>query len=254
MSGAVDLQPSPAYERFGVMYEAFLGDLSRDTWQLGIVADLVGLGLSAGRVLDVAAGTGVGASEITRQTGLEVTCVDRSAGMLDIAARSYRVVLADMRDFAGACPDAGGYDAVVSGFDSVNYLDLAGLAGFLASSAACVRPGGYVIFDYSSQKFLQQDWRDTGYDQESDGFVLSWRNSFDDELQRCTMELCLTDRGGQVVWREVHHQYSFDPYLIARLATRHGLDVTRIRDLERPTFSPLNNTHVYQLRRPEPGE
>jgi SAM-dependent methyltransferase len=242
-------RPELVYQSFASTYEEFLGDLSADTWRKGIVADLVELGLSSGRALDVAAGTGLGAREITRHTNLKMTCLDSSQEMLTVAAKSHEVVLADMRDFASACSHAGFYDAIVSGFDSVNYIDLVGLDGFFASAAGCLRPGGYLLFDYSSQKFLQEDWRDASYQQEAHGRVLSWRNTYDDTLRRCTMRLTLRDGDGEVLWQEVHHQYSYDVHLIGQLARRHQLDVLRVRDLERPTFSPLNNTHVYQLRR-----
>lgn len=96
------------------------------------------LALAGGeRVLDLACGTADLAREATRR-GAIVVGVDRSAGMLRVAARGSGYAL--VRGDALALPLRGGScDAVVSGFALRNFTDLA--AAF-AECARVLRSGG----------------------------------------------------------------------------------------------------------------
>jgi demethylmenaquinone methyltransferase/2-methoxy-6-polyprenyl-1,4-benzoquinol methylase len=99
---------------------------------------------SGGRVLDVAAGTGDLAIELSRRVGPEGEVVgsDFSEGMLDrarVKAPELRWEWADARDLPYA---DGEFDAVTVGFGARNFGDL---EQGLREMARVVRPGGKVV-------------------------------------------------------------------------------------------------------------
>jgi demethylmenaquinone methyltransferase/2-methoxy-6-polyprenyl-1,4-benzoquinol methylase len=96
---------------------------------------------SGARVLDVATGTGLVASELLRR-GYRVTGVDQSAGMLATARERLgdRVELVDARAEALPFPDAS-FDALTFTY-LLRYVD--NPAATLAELARVVRPGGTV--------------------------------------------------------------------------------------------------------------
>ncbi len=139
-----------AYDHWSDTYELFEGAMAEDTWRLGIGAELAKLAAPGPvRILDLGAGTGMGSrvlADLIPQG--EVTSLDRSAAMLEHGGIPPELrIVGDMARFT-AEPDS--YDFVVSGFDALNYLTAADLAECLGNAAAALRPGGHLVFDYSS--------------------------------------------------------------------------------------------------------
>lgn len=235
-----------AFAHWAATYELFEGDIAWDTWRQGILHELLRLNRTQLRVLDVGAGTGIGYRAIKHELPDAVTTsLDRSVEMLDAGEvpMDQRLV-ADMAGFSLV----EHYDAVVSGFDALNYLNYEGLAGFFRSAAAVLREGGHVIFDYSSPKLLREDWRCLETSTERDAFTLRRRHRFDDLLKRSESELILA-RAGAVLWTEIHYQYAYDTYEVYRLANRYGFEVEETRNIDGTPFSPASTTHVYVMSR-----
>jgi SAM-dependent methyltransferase len=236
------------YDRWAATYEEFEGSVASDTWDHGIVREVVALGLSAPRMLDLGAGTGVGRERLLAAIpNASVVSLDRSAEMLDAGRipEAERVV-ADMADFRLE-PDS--FDVAVCGFDAFNYLDAAGVDACLRSLAECLGPGGYFIFDYSSRKMLKYDWGNLQSVTRAAGRVLHRDHRWDPVLNLSRTELVLKDARGRRVWREVHVQYALDPSDIYELAHRHGFEIERVRNINGETYSPSAPMHVYVLRR-----
>jgi SAM-dependent methyltransferase len=240
---------SPAYFSLAREYDKLLGDLSEATWRSGILAELTRLRTGQGQVvIDLGAGTGIGGRLIgeagwrCRRIG-----VDRSAPMLRQAAGHYEAtVMADIADLPAGESCA---DFVVSGFDTLNYLPLQMLRQCLGGAARCLRPGGWLIFDYSSPELLQNVWRDLRYDQQlPDGF-LRWQHRYDAAAGAAVSSTERRDAAGNVTWRETHTQYALSTYPLHKAAAAGGLRADRVRDLEWPEFSPAASTHVWVLRK-----
>lgn len=103
-------------------------------------ADLAGVGPGA-TALDVATGTGDLAVELASR-GAEVTGVDFSEGMLEIARRKAPgITFAEGNALALEFPDSS-FDAATVGFGARNFGDL---GRGLAEMARVVRPGGRVV-------------------------------------------------------------------------------------------------------------
>ncbi|MER5358420.1 class I SAM-dependent methyltransferase [Streptomyces sp. NPDC002785] len=240
-----------AYTQWADTYELFEGETAQETWRQGIAADLAKLAGGPGRVLDLGAGTGVG----TRVLGkllprLEVTSLDRSPEMLNWGkVPKDRQIVGDMADFrAGQDVTGDAFDFVVSGFDALNYLPPEALASCLAGVADVLRPGGHMVFDYSTRKVLSADWAALEYSQDKDGYTLHRRHAWERAYDRSRTVLTLS-RSGEVLWRETHIQYVVDPFTLEEIARAHGLHTVAVRNIESDTYSPSHTTHVYVLRR-----
>jgi SAM-dependent methyltransferase len=100
------------------------------------------------RLLDLGCGTGKGAIPLA-EDGFEVTGVDSSARMLEVArakpgAERVEFVVGDARDL----PPLGPFDAVLSTGAVLNYLaDEDELAAAFRSTARVLAPGGLFVFD-----------------------------------------------------------------------------------------------------------
>jgi SAM-dependent methyltransferase len=112
-----------------------------------IVHELVGC--RAGRLLDVACGTGRHASAFA-ELGYDVTAVDLNEELLDIgrAARGVgvRFVVGDMRDLL---VDGGPFDVVTCLFDSLGYAgDNDGVVATLRSLGRQTAPDGVIVCEF----------------------------------------------------------------------------------------------------------
>jgi SAM-dependent methyltransferase len=239
-----------AYSSLAREYEHVLGDLAKETWHAGILAELARLaGPGAGGVIaDLGAGTGIGGRLLSEGGwGHKRIGVDLSATMLSSGAQFYDVtVMADitMLPLGGAC-----VDFAVAGFDTLNYLSAAQFARCLTGAARCLRPGGWLIFDYSSPDLLRRKWRDCRYDQQLPDGLLRWRNRYDTAAGECVSDIERYDAAGHLAWGETHIQYALDTFPLHEAAMAAGLHTERVRDLDRPEFSPCASTHVWVLRK-----
>ncbi|HUY46333.1 MAG TPA: class I SAM-dependent methyltransferase [Streptosporangiaceae bacterium] len=242
-----------AYCSLAGEYDRLLGDLAGSTWRSGILAELARLRRPGrgGVVVDLGAGTGIG-GRLIRQAGwgYRLVGIDRSARMLKSAAGYDARIVADM-----TVPPAGASSAdfMVAGFDTLNYLSPARMRRCLASAARGLKPGGWMIFDYSSPELLRRRWRDYRYDQPLRDGLLRWRNRYDATAARCVSDIRRYDAQGNLAWRETHIQYALDTYPLHQAALAAGLHTERVRDLERPEFSPSASTHVWVLRKETAG-
>ncbi|TDC00112.1 class I SAM-dependent methyltransferase [Micromonospora fluostatini] len=236
------------YDDLAEVYERYAGAAARAVWRLGVGAELAVLAPGTPRVLDLGAGTGIGTGVLTELVpGAEVTSLDRSAEMLARGGvPAERRIVADMADFTVEQP----FDAVVSGFDSLNYLPPDRLADCLARVADALRPGGHLVFDYCSRRFLRTD-ADVGASETDlgDGLRLHRRrHAFEEAFSRSRTFLTLY-RADEPLWHQHHVHYTVDPFTLEELARGAGLETLLIRNLGDRQFTPGQATHLYVLRR-----
>jgi SAM-dependent methyltransferase len=241
-----------AYYSLAGEYDDLLGDLAASTWRSGILAELARLGAGRGQVIaDLGAGTGIGGRLLGETgNGYRRIGIDRSERMLSRAGQHYEAtIIADIT----MLPAGAAADVIVSGFDTLNYLPPLQFRRCLASAAGCLKTGGWLIFDYSSPDLLRRRWRDYRYDQQLPDGILRWRNRYDSATGACVSDLERHDGGGTVTWSETHVQYALDTYPLHEAAAAAGLRTERVRDLERPEFSPSASTHLWVLRKENPS-
>jgi ubiquinone/menaquinone biosynthesis C-methylase UbiE len=245
----LDPNPTGRYDSWASLYELFESEAAIETWRMGIVAELKRFGCGGHRILDIGAGTGIG-----RRTMLEafptstVVSLDRSENMLRIgAAPPDQAIVADMSNFR---IDGASFDFVVSGFDAMNCLSSENLARCLKSVCQALKPGGRLIFDYSTRKMLKYDWRDLKLVREEKGFHMTIRHRYEPLLDRTRVDLELRT-ADELQWCEEHYHYTVDPFFLHELAMDAGLDVRYVRNIDSGEFSPSHDTHVWVLQRPE---
>ncbi|MEV4256321.1 class I SAM-dependent methyltransferase [Spirillospora sp. NPDC049652] len=130
-----------AFDALGVRYEHAYGHLPEQHAAL----DWLTARLPAGaRVLDIGSGTGRPAAERLVEAGFQVTGIDVSATMVEIASRQvpgavFRQV--DARDFA---TEPGSWDAVCAFFPFLQ-MPRAELDAVLARVATWIAPGGHLV-------------------------------------------------------------------------------------------------------------
>lgn len=130
-----------AFDRIGERYdEAFPhkdGQIAAGEWLCRQLSP-------GARVLDVGCGTGLPTAEQLVRAGFEVTGIDVSEGMLDIARRSVPQARFLHRDLTTVDTDLGEFDAVVA-FFALLMLPRADIPEVLQRLRGVLRPGGYFL-------------------------------------------------------------------------------------------------------------
>ena len=145
------------YARLAGVYDELVVDPCFASW-----ADFVERTWSADadgvhRVLDVCCGTGLMTAEL-RSRGYDVSGLDASPAMLAEATvrlgSEVPLVEVTLPDLTDARELAGPFDAMVSTFDGLNYLDRSALELTLRHLAERLRPGGWLVFDVHAEAIL----------------------------------------------------------------------------------------------------
>jgi len=161
---------------------------------------------SVAAVLDVCCGTGLLAAELIGR-GYRVKGVDASPAML---ARAHRllgpgadlqqVVLPDL-------PVAGLFDAAVSTFDGLNYLEPGDFRLTMAALAGRLRPGGWLIFDLHTDAMLRLAMRTPTVVGAQDGTSYVIHNAVDPHARTCDARIEVTRSADGAAYSERHRQY-----------------------------------------------
>ncbi|MFB7862851.1 class I SAM-dependent methyltransferase [Streptomyces sp. NPDC056069] len=135
------LSAAELFDGMGLDYEKAFGHLPE---QLAAVEWLTARLARGSRVLDVGSGTGRPAADLLARAGHEVTGIDVSATMVELARQQVpgaRFEQCDVRDFT---PPEGGYDAVCAFFPLL-MMSRAEASAALLRMASWLAPGGYLV-------------------------------------------------------------------------------------------------------------
>lgn len=209
-------------------------DELNDGCPYGEYAELISKVITAGgSVLDCGCGTG-NISLALSKTGYAVTAFDISEDALSVAdekankaGEDIRFLKADMRRFY-----LGTFDAVVSTFDSVNYLLYdKDLSGFFDSAHASLKDGGTLVFDVNTRYRYERVYADNCYALESENAFLSWQNFYNETSKRCKFYLSLFTAKKNGLWErsdEEHTQKYHDLKKLERLAANAGFETVAV--------------------------
>jgi SAM-dependent methyltransferase len=134
------------------------------------------------RLLDVCCGTGIVAERLARD-GFEVTGIDLSPGMIEVAAHKalssglpLRFVVADVTDF-----DLGEtFEGAFSFFDSLNYVtDFEGFRKAVSGVSAHLAPGASFVFDLNTAYAFENKMFDQQESNRKAPIRYAWRGEYD---------------------------------------------------------------------------
>lgn len=238
-----------AYKCWASDYETVVGKLSQETWQYGIIEEIKSIEIVKGKVLDAGAGTGIGAKSLKELGNFHVASLDQSPEMLELAKKnSDEIIVADLNQFS---LEKSKFDVIVSGFNALNYLNRVSLANFFQNASNCLKPSGYIIFDYSSLRLFQEYWENLSYETAVSQGTLLWNHQYNYVNQCSNTHITLIDDNKTEIWSEAHIQYSFDVFEIYQLAKQANLTVSRVRDIKKKYFSPSSYTYLYVIQKLE---
>jgi SAM-dependent methyltransferase len=200
-------------------------------------------GLSHQRVLDLACGTGT-LSRMLATEGCRVVGVDNAPRMLEIARTKADE---DGLSIDFICQDAAElslsgrqFDAVVSLFDSLNYiLEPARLAEGFRRVAGHLTLGGSFLFDLNTEYALQEGMFNQSCSRRGEALHYRWRSSYDEATRICTVKMNFAydqGDGSRVTFKEVHRQRGYAKNEITAYLADAGFDPITLYDAY--TFDP----------------
>ena len=216
-----------SYDALASCDDSFVGADYDDISAL-ISSVLYSFGISQGKILDLACGTG----EITQRfckLGFDMTGLDLSGNML-LKARekcSAKFIKGDMTDFSFKEK----FSAVICTLDSINHLEsIDKIKKAFDCVYKCLDATGLFIFDMNSVYKHREVLADNSFVYENSDCFLSWRNEYDEELARVKIVLDLFARQENGYKRESESFFEYDYALedICSLLEEVGLNVIDI--------------------------
>ena len=244
-----------AYSGFAEVYDRFMDNIPYGDWCEYISGLLREYGIEEGLVLDLACGTG-SLTELLAEKGYDMTGVDRSPDMLQIALekrdRSGQDILylcQDMRELELY----GTVGAVVSVCDSMNYLleeqDLVQVFGLVNNY---LDPGGVFLFDLNTvykYEILLGD-RTIAEDRIECSFI--WDNHYDKESKINEYGLSLFIRQEWDLYRkytETHFQRAYSLEEIKAALEEAGMEFITAYDAFTREQEKADSERIYVIAR-----
>jgi ubiquinone/menaquinone biosynthesis C-methylase UbiE len=183
-------------------------------------------------LLDMACGEGTFACIMARRK-LQVTGLDQSAAMLQLARRqarrsrvSVRFVLGDMRDMSFDSE----FDVVTCWYDAINYILRVGeLRRVFAGVERALRPGGLLVMDMNTRRGLATGWAKSAISvhQDSRNRLELHRPAFNPGTGIASLHITGFRRAGSL-WKrmdETHHERAYPVAAVGRYLAGAGLSV-----------------------------
>ena len=220
------------YGEFAHCYDRMMSSVDYKTWVNYLESFLREYG--AHTVLDAACGTGKIAVALAKD-GYTMTGSDISEDML-MEARKYSLenglrflpfICQNMTDLSVHRP----LDAVISTCDGVNYLTThKDVSHFFSSAYRCLKPGGLLLFDISSEYKLQNILGNETFTEITDDYVYIWNNAYDPVSRLIDMELTFFVKKGDTYTRfsEEHIQRAHSVDELRELLINAGFSIEGI--------------------------
>lgn len=223
-----------AYSEFAGYYDALMDDVDYPAWADYYLKLIESAGVRPGRICECACGTGAMSVQFAAR-GVKVIASDISESMLEQAqrrAREWGVQVMFTRQDMRSVQVPRSVDALVCACDGVNYLtDDESLNGFFARAHDCLKPGGALAFDISSEYKLKSVVGENFFGEDRDDLSYLWFNRYDPETLTVTMELTFFVREPDGRYRrfdETHVQKAHAPGHIEALLKQNGFENVRI--------------------------
>ena len=184
--------------------------------------------------------------------GYRVTGVDPSAAML---ARARRLLGPEAVLVQRALPGLGVdgvFDAVISTFDTLNYLPTSEFGATVAAVARRLRPGGWLVFDLHTTAMLDFTIANPVVTGTADGQQFTISSVVDRAARTCDTRILVHRAADGDTFAEQHRQYFHTDAQVLDALRDAGLELTAVTEeySDRPAdASALRAT--WTARRPE---
>lgn len=225
-----------SYRDFARVYDEFMDQTPYDEWLLNILNIFKEYKIDKDtQVLDLGCGTGKMARKLARE-GYQVTAVDNSMDMLEIAASEeddhILYVLQDMVSLE--LPQQ--VDAAVSICDCMNYiLEEEDLKEAFRRVREFLKEDGVFVFDMNSHYKYKEILACNTFaeDREDAGFI--WDNFYDEEERINEYQLSLfiqNEQGTYNKYEELHLQKAYEQEEVVSFLYEAGFSSVRVLDAE----------------------
>jgi len=204
-------------------------------------------------VLELGCGTGNLTYRLAAR-GYDMIALDNSCGMLSEAAdkqSEYKEKILFLQQDMRGFELYGTVDAVVSAFDSVNYItDDDDLRAVFKNVCNYLNPGGAFIFDVATEKkFINHDGDGFQY-YVSEEFSYIWENAYDKKkkINECATHFFIREDGGLYKKiTEYHYQRMYERHEIESAAAGSGLTLVSSFDADTMKKPDGSSGRVYYI-------
>ena len=195
------------YQGLAPIYDYVMAHVDYGEWAAYIDALFAHFAPDTARVVDLACGTG-NASFALHRLGYEVTGVDRSEAMLQVArdkaaGTGVEFFQQDLLQLEGLGP----FDAATCLYDSINYLLApADLDAALHGAQAIVQPGGLFVFDICTERNSLRYFRNMRDSEQGPGFSYERHSTYDPDKRLQSNHFRIRGDGSDIALEETHVQ------------------------------------------------
>ena len=221
-----------AYSEFASVYDELMTEIPYDAY-IDII-DVAAGGIAGKRVLDIGCGTGLLSVKLAKQ-GAQVTGIDLSADMLNVAEERARSLSLSMQFFEQPMQQLNGFknfDIAVIAIDSLNYLqnreDVVSTFKHIHSALAV---GGKLIFDVHSTFKTDVIFMEGPFTFDNGRIAYIWVAEEGEDIHSVYSELAFFVKCDIELFRrfdEVHIQRTFPVVEYADMLMDAGFQIERI--------------------------
>lgn len=199
-----------AYKNLSRFYQKLILDKSYDEWTDYLVT-LVGKTATLKTGIDVGCGTGIFTRKLKKK-GYKVTGVDISQDMLSVAKEvteeqklNIEYLLMDMRSLKSF--EKVGFITVVN--DGINYLPQKDLKKAFTSFNKCLKKGGALIFDISTEYKLEKVLGGNMYGDDSEELSYIWLSEYQSQEKSLDISVTFFEKQGELYKRYEERQIQY---------------------------------------------
>lgn len=222
-----------SYKTISLIYNDLVRHVDYPGWARYIIRLTRHFKINTGTVLELASGTGKLFPHLKISPGNGIL-TDVSYSMLDQASSAYPKVCCDMTEL----PFKGGFDLIISCFDSVNHLSgVARLAANFKEVSRVLNSGGYFLFDIVTEE-NSRAYLSTYSKTRTSGKLKYSQASAYDEVTRTHLNKFLIKEGGKPATSEENREYIYTEEEIEMILSASDLEV--VAKFESFSFEPVD--------------